>query len=30
MDRLEGVVGEFWETCDDDMIERLKSDAGKA
>ncbi|MFB9661094.1 phenylalanine 4-monooxygenase [Glycomyces mayteni] len=30
MDRLEDVVGEFWETCDDDMIERLKADGGKA
>ncbi|RRR96957.1 phenylalanine 4-monooxygenase [Glycomyces terrestris] len=30
MDRLEDVVGEFWETCDDDMIERLKADAKAA
>lgn len=27
MDRLEDVVGEFWSTCDDDSIERLKAEA---
>jgi phenylalanine-4-hydroxylase len=27
MERLEDVVGEFWATCDDDSIARLKADA---
>jgi phenylalanine-4-hydroxylase len=28
MHRLEDVVGEFWETCDDESIERLKAESG--
>lgn len=27
MDQLEDVVGEFWATCDDDAIERIKAEA---
>jgi phenylalanine-4-hydroxylase len=27
MDQLEDVVGEFWTSCDDDAIERLKAEA---
>jgi phenylalanine-4-hydroxylase len=30
MHQLEDVVGEFWETCDDESIARLKADAGVA
>jgi len=30
MEQLEDVVGEFWATCDDESIERLKADAGAA